>query len=74
MTEKTFPWEVSWDEYKTLEVASTKDLLQLAKKLAARLPEKKGGYGHKGAYLYREWAHAQGMPVVKAWWDQHKGE
>ena len=72
MTEKTFPWEVSWDEYKALDVSTSKELLVLAKQLAARLPEKKGGYGHKGAYLYHEWAVAQGKPKVAEWWKAHK--
>jgi len=71
MTEKTFPWEVSWDEYKTLEVASTKDLLQLAKQLAPRVGK---SYGHKGAWLYHEWAVKQGKAKVTKWWKQHKAE
>ena len=76
MSEKSelLPWEIPWEEWKELEVSPTKDLLQLAKQLAARLPEKKGGYGHKAAFLYHEWAVAQGKPAVKTWWDQHKGE
>ena len=70
-TQQTFPWEVDWETWKTLEVAPTKELVALAKQLAPRVGK---SYGHKGAYLYHEWAVAQGKPAVKAWWDQHKAE
>lgn len=66
---KLLPWEVSWDEYKALEVEATPEILALAKKLAARLADKKpNGYGAKGAWLYRQWAEKKGRPAVAKWW------
>jgi hypothetical protein len=70
-TQQKFPWEVSWDEWKELEVAPTKELVALAKKLAARLDK---SYGHKGAYLYHRWAEGQGKPAVVEWWTKYNAE
>lgn len=65
------PWEVSLEQYKELEASLKPDneLIKLSIKLTKRLGERR--YGHVAAYLYREWAHAQGKDATIAWWKQY---
>src|SRR5580765_9007447 len=74
MTFNSRPWEVSLEEYKALEASIKPDdrLIKLAIKLTKRLGGRK--YGHVVAYLYREWAHAQGLEATLAWWKEYEAQ
>lgn len=60
-----YPWMISWEEWKNLQVQETDDLRKLAKKLAVRLGH---SYGPKAAALYRKWANEQKKEDVVTWW------
>ena len=72
------PWEVSLEEYKALEAGlddgmskeERDQLVKLSIRVTKRLRSNKR-YGHVVAYLYREWAHAQGLEATTAWWAEY---
>jgi hypothetical protein len=72
------PWEVSLEQYKALEAElddgmskeERDQLVKLSIRITKRLRCEKR-YGHVVAFLYRSWAHEQGLEATTAWWAEY---